>query len=98
MTDEGRQTETKNIVVRCIRPYKGCGIYRREGEREKEREREGGGREGGRESCLPASPQPISRREELHAYAQMDAASAVSQFLFRSWPYRLTTIHSMAFG
>ena len=35
MTDVDRKT--KNIVVRCLRPYKGYGLLR---ERERERERE----------------------------------------------------------
>ena len=28
MTDVDRKTKTKNIVVRCIRPYKGYGLLR----------------------------------------------------------------------
>ena len=28
MTDVDRKTKTKNIVVRCLRPYKGYGLLR----------------------------------------------------------------------
>ena len=28
MTDVDRKTKTKNIVVRCLRPYKGNGLLR----------------------------------------------------------------------